>query len=490
MFISLYTTRLTLCALGVSDFGIFNVVGGAIAILGFLNSAMTSATQRFLSYSKGENDQLKEKKIFNISFVLHFGIAIFVGLLLLIAGWFFFHGLLNIQQERVFAAKVIYGSFVISTMFTVMSVPYDSLLSAHENMVFYAIIGVIESVLKLVASIAVVNYFGDKLSFYGILMSIIPIITIIITRYYCIRNYSECVLSPKQFWDEGLMKEMVYYAGWNLLGAASGMISQYGLTIVLNNFFGVILNAAQSIANQISGQLMVFSNTMLKALNPVIAKSEGSGNREFMLTASLKGSKFAFLLLSIFAVPFIIEAPYILELWLDDVPMWAVVFSRLQLGRSLIEQLTIMTGVAINAQGDIRSFSVLKSLLNITPIFVTYILFGFGFPPYYLYVTWILAGGILGGCVSLFYARKNCGLGIDVFFKMVVLPALLVTTLMFGIGVLPLFFMESSFYRLITVGGMTSLVMILSIYYFVATPDEKVIYSEIISRLKSKYKIS
>ena len=149
MFISLYTTRLILNSLGASDFGIFNIVGGAISMLGFLNAAIASATQRFMSYSEGEGNREKQKSIFNVSFILHLGISIIVGISLLIAGYFFFNGILNIPQNRILAAKVVYGSLIISTMFTVMTVPYDAAMNAHENMKYYAVIGVFEAILKL-----------------------------------------------------------------------------------------------------------------------------------------------------------------------------------------------------------------------------------------------------------------------------------------------------------------------------------------------------
>ena len=153
MFISLYTTRLILNSLGASDFGIFNIVGGAIAMLGFLNGAMASATQRFMSYSEGEGNKEKQKSIFNVSLVLHFGIAFIVGIVLLIAGYFFFNGILNIPVDRIFAAKVVYASLIVSTMFTVMTVPYDAAMNAHENMKYYAIVGILESFLKLAVAL-------------------------------------------------------------------------------------------------------------------------------------------------------------------------------------------------------------------------------------------------------------------------------------------------------------------------------------------------
>lgn len=490
MFISLYTTRLILNALGISDFGIFNIVGGAIAMLGFLNAAMAGATQRFMSYSEGEGDKEKLKKIFNISFLLHFGIAIGMGIVLLIAGWFFFNGVLNIPPERGYAAKVVYASLIVSTIFTVMTVPYDAVLNAHENMLYYSIVGVVESFLKLGAALAVVYIAGDKLVLYGILMACIPLITMIIMRIYCHKHYTECAIAPKRYWDKKLMKEMTMFAGWNLMGVASGMISQYGLSIVLNNFFGTILNSAQGIANQISGQLMVFSNSMMKAVNPIIAKSEGGGDRKLMLNASLMGSKFSFLLLAFFSVPFLIETPYILRIWLKNVPEWAILFSRLQLGRSLIEQFTVMLGGAISAQGDIKAYTSTKSILSILPILLTSLLFYYGFPPYYLYITWIFAGGFLGGGLSLYFTKKKCGLRYGEFLNSVFIPSLGVSILMFLLGIIPLLFMECSLIRLLTVCAITSLTFIFSLFFVFLSKQEKSWIIALIVSLKNKIKLA
>ena len=202
MFVSLYTTRLILNSLGASDFGIYNIVGGAIAMLGFLNVAMASATQRFMSFSEGEGNKEKQKYIFNISCVLHLSISIVIGLVLLMAGWFFFHGILNIPEERISAAQVVYGGLIISTMLTVMNVPYDAVMNAHENMRYYAIVGVIESLLKLLVAFACVYTRGDKLIVYGLLMASIPLITLSIMKVYCHRHYEECVISPRRYYDK------------------------------------------------------------------------------------------------------------------------------------------------------------------------------------------------------------------------------------------------------------------------------------------------
>ncbi|SCD20496.1 RfbX [Proteiniphilum saccharofermentans] len=485
VFVSLYTTRLLLSSLGAIDFGIFNVVGGIIAMLGFLDAAMAGATQRFMSIAEGEGKPEKKKAIFNISIILHLAIAIVLGLVLLIIGYFFFNGILNIPDDRVYAAKVVYGSMIISTMLTVMTVPYEAVLNSHENMLYYAIVGVVESFLKLAVAFIVVYALQDKLIVYGVLMAVISLLVMAIMRIYCHRRYEECIIAPRRYWNKSLMRQMTGFAGWNLLNNASRMISQYGLGIVLNNFFGAILNAAQGIANQISGQLMAFSNTMIKAVSPMIAKSEGAGEREKMLNASLLSAKYGYLLFAIFAVPFLLETPYIMEIWLEEVPDWAVLFVRLQLILLLVEQLTLMVGRSVEVQGDIKVYFALQSFLNILPIVLTYLFFSFGFPPYYLYIIWILVGGIISGSVCVYFAKLKCGLKFSDFMYKVFYPSVIPTIGMLITGAILVHWLEESFLRLLFVIGITTISFVIIVYTTMAKNEKSMIIS-LIKLLKKK----
>lgn len=212
VFISLYTTRLILSSLGASDFGIFNIIGGAIVMLGFLNSTMANATQRFMSYAEGKGDLLKKRQIFNVSFILHVGVAILTGLILLVAMYPFFNGVLNIPEERVLAAKIIYLSAMVSTLLTIVNVPYDAVMNAHENMLYYSLIGIFECILKLAVAYACVYTSNDKLIVYGVLMALIPLVTLTIMKFYCHHKYNECVFDIKKYWDNDLLKQITSFS--------------------------------------------------------------------------------------------------------------------------------------------------------------------------------------------------------------------------------------------------------------------------------------
>lgn len=434
MFISLYTTRLILSSLGASDFGIFNIVGGAISMLGFLNAAMASATQRFMSYSEGEGDKQKQKSIFNISLVLHFSLAFIVALVLIAAGWFFFHGIFNIPAERVAAAKVVYACLVVSTMLTVMNVPYDAVMNAHENMRYYALVGVLESCLKLSVAFACVYTSHDRLIVYGALMAAIPLVTLTIMKVYCHRHYTECVIRPRTYWNTALFREIAAFAGWHLTFSMGSMMGSYGNGIVLNSFFGTILNAALGIANQLNGMLMVFSNSMLKALNPVIVKKEGEGDRAQMMEYSYTGCKMAFLLFACFCLPCIVETPYILKVWLMDYPEWAVLFVRWQFFKTLLEQMTITLGTSLQATGHIKEYSIWTFVLDLLPLLILSLAFAGGASPHWYFPLIIFIMVVLPTIMKFHYCRTYCGLRIGHFARQVLLPCFLTMGILLLVG--------------------------------------------------------
>lgn len=484
--ISLYAMRLVLAALGAADFGIFSVVGGAIAMLTFLNNAMTSASQRFMSFAQGEGDQEKQKKIFNVSVVLHLCIGIIIVGLLESAGYFFFNGILKIEPGRIVAAKMIYHFLVISTFVKVISVPYDALINAHENMLFVAILGIFEAFIKLAIAIYIGYTLNDKLIVYGLLMATLAVILLLVQRVYCHIKYKEATIQPSKYFDKDLFKEMGSFGGWSLLGSTVSMLSLYGQGIVINIFFGTIVNAAQGVANQINGQLNAFSSTMLKALNPVIVKNEGAGDRDGMLKASITGSKFSFALLAIFAIPAIIEMPYILNLWLKDVPEFSIIFCRLLLIKTLIEQQFITLSTAIAATGKIRKFQITLSLLAILPLIVSYFLFTVGFKPPTIYIVFIIQVIFRSYGIILYYANKVCNLSISLFLKDSILMELLVVISTVALLAFPFFILEKSWYRLIFVIFLHSISFITLFYLIVLNQSEKNIIVKAMNKLKQR----
>jgi len=492
VFISLYATRLILSALGAEDFGIFNVVGGVIAMLGFLNASMAAASQRFMSYAQGEGDTEKQKNIFSVSVVLHLLIAFIVLIVFEVAGYFFFQNILKIPEARLPVAKIVYQFMIVSTLFTIISVPYDALINSHENMFFYAIVGIIEAVSKLAIAFYITTTRFDKLTTFGLLTAVLSICLLLIQRVYCHKNYDECEINPRKYFKKSLFKEMASFGGWSLLFSAASMITMQGVSIVLNSFFGVLVNAAQGVSNQISGQLMAFSNTMLKALNPVIVKSAGENNRKQMMDASVIGNKLSFFLFTFFSVPAIIEMPYFLHFWLKNVPEYAVIFCQLNLFRLCITQLTITFDTTIAALGNIKKYNIVRSSVYVALLPASYIMYLRGAPAFAIYVNLIIMI-LVSMLVNVYYVQKLCGFTIQNFLKNIFLPCVGGTLFNSIISILPLFFLPPGLPRLILIVIISSVTFFFSLILIGLTKKEKKMVGSMldqrINKIKSKRKV-
>jgi O-antigen/teichoic acid export membrane protein len=482
IFVSLYTLRILLASLGAADYGIFTIVGGAIAMLGFLNSTMANATQRFMSYAEGEGDLEKKKKIFNVSIILHVLIALLTCVLLLLVFYPLFNGILNIQADRVYAAKVVYFSLIFSTLLTIVNAPYDAVMNAHENMLYYSIIGIFESLLKLLIAFYCVYTSDDKLIVYGLLMAMVPVITLTIMKVYCHKHYEECVIAPRRYWDYVLIRRIATFSGWNFLTAVSSLLTFQGLGVVLNHFYGTVLNAAHGIALQVNSQLSQFSVNMMKALNPVIVKSAGAGNYEMMNRVTIAGCKFSTYIMLFFAIPLIVEMPYVLKIWLVDVPEWTILFCILQIVVGIICQMANSAATAVYAQGNIKWYAIYKSIMNILPVILTYVSFALGGAPYWLYVPMVIIWGIGGDLVIVRYAQKQCGLPVMEFVKGVLTPVVGVSVVMLLMGALMTCLIEESFFRLLSSCVMTTIGLLISLLLFGMSRDERMRAMEMVKR--------
>jgi O-antigen/teichoic acid export membrane protein len=465
VFISLYATRLVLLALGAKDFGIFNLVGGLIAMLGFLNASMAETTQRYISYSQGSGDKEQTNIIFNVSISLHLVIALFLVVFLEIMGYIFLNNVLNIDPDRLPAAKLVFQCMIASTFFTILSAPYDAVINARENSALFAVLGIIESLLKLGIALFVVNTDEDKLIIYSALTAAVAIALLIARVVYCSGKYEECKLNLITKHDRSIMKNMSGFAGWSFLGFSASMVTNYGQGVVFNIFFGTAINASQGIANQISGQLGAVAHTLLKALNPTITKSEGGGDRTLMLKAAMLGSKVSFFLLTLIYVSILIEMPFILSTWLSNVPPYTVVFCQLLLIRNLIEQLFIPVVTAISAVGNIRRYQISSALITLFPLAFTYWLFSMGYPPFALYIVFIIYS-VIASANILYHAEKTCQLPRMKFLKEVIVPCLVLAVTALCLSSIPHFLMQEGFARLVSVAAF-SITLICSLIWMI-----------------------
>jgi len=472
MFIALYSTRLVLNALGAEDYGIFSLVSGVIVMLSFLNVAMTISTQRYLSFYIGAGDQEKLKMVFSSSVLLHFIMGVTLVVIFEVVGMYFFEQVLNIPPERLPTAKMIFHFTVISTFFTIISVPYDATLNARENMFLIAGIGIWESLAKLAIAIYL-QYTGyDRLIMYGALMAAVTVISLIIKRAYCSARYRESRLQLKRTFNKSMLKEMFSYAGWNMFGAGSVVARNQGMAMILNVFFGTVINASYGIANQVNAQLSYFSVTMLQSLNPQIIKSEGSGNRQRMLRLAMIASKFSFFLLSFFSIPVIIEMPELLRLWLKNVPAHTIIFCRLIIVVTLVNQLTVGLQVAIQSVGRIRVYQVVVSSLLMLNLPVSYFLLKAGLPPHAVLVSAICIEALTCS-YRVLAAHRLTGLSIGEYLRRAVLGAVLPVALAFAAALVPqLLWQEQGLVRLLITGGVSTAAIFLSVRFLGLTPYE------------------
>lgn len=484
MFVALYATRLVLNALGAEDYGIFNLAAGLVALLSFLNGAMTLATQRYMSFSLGAGDRAQLRKVFNSGILLHLIIGIAVVLLLEGVGMYLFSNVLRIPPERLFAAKSIFHFMVVTAFFTIASVPYDAIINTNENMLFVAVLGIIESVAKLSLAIYLPYAFSDRLIFYGAALAILSVLLLIGKRVYCTRKYAESRVRKSEL-DKGLIKEMFAYAGWSTIGASGVIAKSQGVAVILNVFFGAVINAAFGIANQINAQLTYFSVTMLQSLNPQIVKSEGSGNRKRMIQLAMMACKFSFFLLAFFAIPAIIEMPYVLRMWLQNIPEHTVMFCRLIITASLINQLSSGLQIAVHAVGRIRKYQIIISVLLLLNLPGAWLLLHMGLPPFTVMLFAIFVE-VVSCSFRAIAARRLTGLKVSEYLFKVIWQALVPVTLAAGIAVIPSLLMEEGFLRLLITGLISSLSFFISIRYLGLTAYEQEKLEEMLEKLITK----
>ena len=425
--VALWTTRIILNALGKDDFGVYSLVGGVVSLLGFLNASLSGATQRFISIYEGKDDPEGKRIIFNNSLTLHAILAASLVILLLIVGVISFEYILEIPPSSYFAAKCVYGCMIVTTVISVLNVPYEAEINAHEDMGVYAVVGIIDAVLKLAIAFTIDHATSDRLILYGVLMMGVPIMTLCVLSCYCHSHYKECVVSPRRYFQKKALSELSGFAGWNFINTATGIISQSGLNLVINHFFGVALNAAQGITYQVGSALMNLSSNVEKALNPILVKREGANQRDGMLYVSLLGCRMTYFIFTFFSIFVISEMTPILGIWLKEVPEWSVLFCQLQLVRVALELITRGVHMAIMAQGDIKIYCICRSVTNILPLFLTIWAFSHNMAPYWMYIIWIISWSIIGGGISLWFAHRNIGLQYRKFNDVVLYPIAKVT---------------------------------------------------------------
>lgn len=448
MIIGLFTTRLVLGALGEIDYGIYVLVAGVVGMLAFLQGVMAGTSMRFIAHSLGSKDSVLITRTFNTTLSLHILLGIILMFILEIGGAILFERYLNIPNDRIFDAKIVFHFMVLTTFISVISVPYDAILNAYENIFLLSVVDLVGSILNLSVAVFISYYKSDQLIIYGVLVFSIQFFLRIVKQFYCRKNYPETKINFKKDFDRVILKQISSLSGWTLLGAVSSMASGQLQSIFLNMFFGVRINAANGIANTSAGMVNNFSNSITTAIRPQLIKNEGSGDRKKMLRLTEVSIKFSIFLFALIGLPVFLELPYLLRIWLTTVPEYSIIFGRLILIATFLGLFSFEISTAIMAVGKIRSVTLVESGIIILSVIIGYIAFSKGFPPYSFYVI-VIIRALFVFTSRCYFGKVVAGLNITKFFKNGLLPVLIPLLLTLLFAIIPQFFLQENFTRLL-----------------------------------------
>lgn len=380
MFITLYSSRVILKALGQDDFGLYNVVGGVVALLSFLRTSLTSSTQRFLSFEMERNDNQRLRSIFSTSIFTHISFCFIIILLAETVGLWFLNTQLNIPAGRLQAANWIYQFSIISLCTSTITSPYNADIISHEKMGYYAFVSIVEALLKLLLAYLLLFSNGDRLIFYGALMVFISFIDLLLNWLYCYIKYQETHLLL--CFDKTMFKQIFSFSGWTILGQLAIIGTNQGTGILINIFHSVAANAAMGIAQQVNSALAGLTANFQKAFQPQITKSYAAGDYIYMNSLICQTAKISFFLLFITSLPIMMNIELLLNFWLTIVPHYTATFCILYVMASLMNAVSTPLWISIFATGKIRSYQIAMSVVFFSDLAIVYLLFRFlHFPP-------------------------------------------------------------------------------------------------------------
>lgn len=485
MFISLYTSRVILNTLGVDDFGIYNVVGGFVTMFSVLSGSLSSSISRFITFELGKGDDKRLNSVFTTGVNIQISMSIIIVLLAESIGLWFVNAKMNIPSERMVAANWVYQCAIFTFVLGLLSVPYNALIIAHEKMSAFAYISVLEVILKLAVVYMLLLSPFDRLITYSVLILCVGAIIRFIYAFYCKRHFEEC--SYHLVHDKPLFKEMTSFAGWNFLGNGAYLLNTQGVNILMNMYFGVVVNAARGVATQVDGALKQFVNNFTTAVNPQITKLYAQGDLNAMHKLIYRSAKFSAFLMIFFAVPFILETDTILTLWLKNVPDYSPVFLRLIIVASFVDTVLANSLVAaMFATGNIKRYQLIVTAIGCLVFPLSWIAFSLGFEPYISYIIYFIIYGILL-FVRLFLLKDMVGLSVIMYTKEVLFKVIPVMGICFTVPLILTLFMKTGILRLFTVCATSVIVTSSTIFYLGLNPGEKTYILEII---KKKLRVS
>lgn len=477
--INLYTSRVVLQVLGVEDFGIYNVVGGVVMLLSFLNAALSNGSSRFITYEMG-NKQGNVKAIFQSSFVAHVILAVIIVIAAETIGLWFVYNKLIIPSERLSSAVFAYHCSVLTSVVTITQVPYTALIISHERMGIYAYFSIVEAVLKLSVVFLLYRSPFDKLMYYAILLCIVQIGIALGYRIYCIKQYAEATLGNLKA-DFKKIREIVSFASWSLFGNAAHALNGQGLTIITNLFFSPVVVSARALSVQVNNAAMQFIQNLSTAANPQVVKLYSSGDKKASSNLMLNTARYSFLMMLLIAVPFIVTCEEILGIWLVEIPEYTIIFVQLILVQSLFFTLDTCFYIGLYACGRVRENAIISPSLYFVQFLITYFLFSWGYSPVALSVvgvfTTFTAGVIIKPILLTLYAEYN-------YFEIVRVlgRCILTATITFPLPLFLLYYMHDSIFASIIKIVSGFLISLIAVLFIGLKKEETLIIKNNISK--------
>ena len=470
MGVTLFTSRVILQTLGVEDYGVYSVVGGIITMFAFINGGMISATQRYLTFEIGKGNLPQLKKVFSTSLQIHAIIALIIVLLGETVGLWFLYEKLVIPADRMNAAVWVYQCSIVACVVNIMSVPYNADIIAHEKMSAFAYISILEVVLKLLIVYALYITPWDKLISYALLLLTIQLVIRFVYARYCSKHFEEAHYHHQI--DKPLFKEMFTFAGWSFWGNLAGVLYTQGLNMMLNIFFGPIVNAARGIAVQVQSAVTQFVSNFQVALNPQITKSYAIGNLSQMHSLMFRSARFSFFLLFFLTLPVLLETNYLLTIWLETVPPDAVVFTRWMIGVSLIYTIANPCVIANQATGKVKVYQAVVGGILMLILPISYIVLRLGAPAYSVFIVHFCVESV-AQVARMYMLRNLINLPMRAYLRHIYVPVLLVVAISV---LLPMYVhsqLAEGLNRFLIVGSVCVLSMGVTVFFLGLTKDER-----------------
>jgi len=413
--IGLFSSRFILQALGASDFGLYNVVGGIVALLNVLNTSMVTTTYRYIAYEMGKGEEGNPNKVFNTSLAIHFGFALLILIVGGLLGEWYISNYLNVDPSRLPDARFVFRISILTTMLTTSFVPFQGLLVALEKFTITAVFDIITRILAFVGVLYLLSYSGNRIRLYSVIMlSVNAIHYLLIYIYSRKKSYEIIRFRPNN--DKRLYKEMFSFAGWILIGASASVGKSQGSAIIINYFFGTLVNAAYAVARQVESYILMFSRSLNQAAVPQITKSFSGGDKQRSETLASYISKYTFILMSLVAFPVMLEMDFLLEIWLKNVPEGATVFCQLLVLSGLLGCVGEGIPALIQASNKIKQFQITTSVLSLMGLPAAFIAYKLGAPAYSILIVYC-AIEIINAFVRLYLLKRVLGMDIKAFVK-------------------------------------------------------------------------